>query len=91
MNLSNREVRTKCSAEFLVGFESEFILLKSTNPVVSMNVHGWSASAGMLNGSIEAEIMEEIADSLQASGITVELFHPEAAPGKFPLSLSQTF
>lgn len=48
-----------------------------------MNVHGWSASAGMLNGSIEAEIMEEIADSLQASGITVELFHPEAAPGKF--------
>ncbi|KAF8827170.1 hypothetical protein HHX47_DHR5000569 [Lentinula edodes] len=81
-----REVRTKCSAEFLVGFESEFILLKSTNPVVSMNVHGWSASAGMLNGSIEAEIMEEIADSLQASGITVELFHPEAAPGQYEVA-----
>ncbi|KAJ3931975.1 MAG: hypothetical protein NXY57DRAFT_1005092 [Lentinula lateritia] len=81
-----REVRTNCSAEFLVGFESEFILLKSTNPVVSMNVHGWSASAGMLNGSIEAEIMEEIADSLQASGITVELFHPEAAPGQYEVA-----
>ncbi|KAJ3805737.1 hypothetical protein F5876DRAFT_81451 [Lentinula aff. lateritia] len=83
-----REVRTNCSAEFLVGFESEFILLKSTNPVVPMNVHGWSASVGMLNGSIEAEIMEEIADSLQASGITVELFHPEAAPGQYEVATS---
>ncbi|KAE9404815.1 glutamine synthetase/guanido kinase [Gymnopus androsaceus JB14] len=74
------EVKDTCSAEFLVGFESEFILLKSTSPVQPLNVHGWSASSGLLAGSKEAEIMEEIADSLQASGIKLEVFHPEAAP-----------
>ncbi|GAW00809.1 glutamine synthetase guanido kinase [Lentinula edodes] len=35
---------------------------------------------------LEAEIIEEIADSLQASGITVELFHPEAAPGQYEVA-----
>ncbi|KAJ4479135.1 hypothetical protein J3R30DRAFT_3702204 [Lentinula aciculospora] len=81
-----REVQNTCKAEFLVGFESEFILLKSTNPVVPLNVHAWSSSAGMLNGSKEAEIMEDIADSLQASGIKVELLHPEAAPGQYEVA-----
>ncbi|KAJ3997769.1 hypothetical protein F5050DRAFT_1749579 [Lentinula boryana] len=80
-----RQVQSTCSAEFLVGFESEFILLTSTKPVVPLHVHSWSASAGMLNGSREAMILEDIADSLQDSGIKIELFHPEAAPGQYEI------
>ncbi|KAE9404814.1 glutamine synthetase/guanido kinase [Gymnopus androsaceus JB14] len=78
-----REVKDTCSAEFLIGCESEFILLKSTNPVQPLSVHNWSASDGLLAGSKGAEIMEEIADSLQASGIKLEVFHPESAPGQY--------
>lgn len=64
--------------------------------MVPLSIHGWSASSGILAGSKGAEIMEEIADSLRQSGIKVELFHPEAAPGKlildFPIFLySESF
>ncbi|KAJ3775713.1 hypothetical protein FB446DRAFT_724347 [Lentinula raphanica] len=82
-----REIQTTCSAEFLVGFESEFILLTSTDPtsIVPLHVHSWSSTSGMLNGSKGAIIMEEIANSLQDSGIKVEVFHPEAAPGQYEM------
>ncbi|KAF7375186.1 1,2-dihydroxy-3-keto-5-methylthiopentene dioxygenase [Mycena sanguinolenta] len=69
--------------EFLVGFESEFILLKSANSVEPVNIHDWSASVGLLAGSVEALVLQEIADSLQTAGIALEMFHPEAAPGQY--------
>ncbi|KAF8905670.1 hypothetical protein CPB85DRAFT_1254865 [Mucidula mucida] len=71
--------------EFLVGFESEFILLKSTDPVVPSNVHQWSGTTAMLNGSAEAAILEEIADALRDSHIQLQMYHAEAAPGQYEI------
>lgn len=71
------------SAEFLVGFESEFILLKSTNPVVPSNIHQWSETSGLLIGSLEAKVMYDISEALKASGIPLLMIHAEAAPGQY--------
>jgi glutamine synthetase len=57
--------------------------LKSTDPVEPVNIHDFSASAGLLAGSTEAIVLQEIADAVIATGITLELFHPEAAPGQY--------
>ncbi|KAF8505219.1 glutamine synthetase guanido kinase [Gautieria morchelliformis] len=79
----NREAKSVYATEFLVGFESEFILLKSTNPVVPSNVHQWSATSGLLVGSLEAKVMHDIAEALKASGIPPLMLHAEAAPGQY--------
>ena len=68
--------------EFLLGFESEFILLKSTKPVEAVNYHSWSAINGFPSGTTEALVLREIADSIQASGIELQMYHAEAAPGQ---------
>ncbi|KAF9220852.1 glutamine synthetase/guanido kinase [Gyrodon lividus] len=70
-------------AQFLVGFETEFILLKSTNPVVAVNNHGWSNSPALATGTTEAKVLEEIADALQKAGIELQMYHSEAAPGQY--------
>ncbi|KAF9451353.1 glutamine synthetase/guanido kinase [Macrolepiota fuliginosa MF-IS2] len=72
--------------KFLVGFESEFILLESTDPVKTANTHQSAASRGILSGSVEARILEEIMDSLVQSGIRVETYHPELAPGQYEIA-----
>ncbi|KAJ7650696.1 hypothetical protein FB45DRAFT_1077651 [Roridomyces roridus] len=69
--------------EFLVGFETEFILLRSTDPVEPSNIHDWSASVGFLAGSTESVVLEEIANAIRQSGIPLEMYHPEAAPGQY--------
>ncbi|KAK0467062.1 uncharacterized protein EV420DRAFT_1474454 [Desarmillaria tabescens] len=69
--------------EFLVGFETEFILLKSTNPVEAANYHAWTASDGLPSGAVESRVMREIVESLLKSGIEVTMYHPEAAPGQY--------
>ncbi|KAJ7510416.1 hypothetical protein B0H11DRAFT_2216215 [Mycena galericulata] len=74
--------------EFLVGFETEFILLKSTDPVEAVNIHDWSSSAGLLAGSTESIVLQEIADAITASGIPLEMYHPEAAPGQYEVVTS---
>lgn len=68
--------------EFLVGFESEFILLDSTDPVRPGNHHQYSESKGLLAGLRETKVLEEIVDALIDSGIKVETWHPEAGPGQ---------
>ncbi|KAK7677668.1 hypothetical protein QCA50_019359 [Cerrena zonata] len=78
-----RELETKHSASFLIGFESEFILLKSTSPVTPSNVHQWSASAAILRSSPESRCMHAIAQALKASGIPLQMYHAEAAPGQY--------
>ncbi|KAJ6468420.1 hypothetical protein C8R45DRAFT_1018695 [Mycena sanguinolenta] len=77
------EEMKQVNIECLVGFESEFILLKSANSVEPVNIHDWSASVGLLAGSVEALVLQEIADSLRTAGIALEMFHPEAAPGQY--------
>lgn len=81
----NRIVQKASDAgvNFLVGFETEFILLKSTRPIQSANVHHWTSASGLQAGSIESKVLREIADGIQASGIELQIYHSEAAPGQY--------
>ncbi|KIL59817.1 hypothetical protein M378DRAFT_168822 [Amanita muscaria Koide BX008] len=80
-----KEAKTISNVDFLVGFESEFILLKSTQPIDAVNYHNWTASEGLPSGKIETVVLEEIADAVQASGIELQMYHPEAAPGQYEI------
>jgi glutamine synthetase len=81
-----RQAKHAHKTEFLVGFETEFILLKSTDPVEPVNIHDWTSSAGLLAGSTETVVLQEIADAIRASGIALETVHAEAAPGQYEVS-----
>jgi glutamine synthetase len=70
------------NAAFLVGIESEFILLKNTNPIETVNAHGWSNSQALASGTKETEAMEDIAQGLIKSGIELMMYHSEGAPGQ---------
>ncbi|KAH7882852.1 hypothetical protein F5I97DRAFT_1977292 [Phlebopus sp. FC_14] len=75
--------KVNLDAQFLVGFETEFILLKSTNPIVAANNYGWSNSPALLTGTVEAQVLEEIAGALAEAGIELQMYHSEAAPGQY--------
>lgn len=77
--------RKKAGVEFLVGFETEFILLKSTNPIEAVSYHDYSASSGLPTGSIESRVLREMSDALIKAGIEVTLYHPEVAPGQYEI------
>ncbi|KAJ7086094.1 hypothetical protein B0H15DRAFT_923266 [Mycena belliarum] len=77
------EIKQVQDTEFLVGFESEFILLKSTDPIEPVSIHDFAASSGLLAGSTQAVVLQEVADAIRASGIALEMFHTEAAPGQY--------
>ncbi|KAI0341099.1 FLU1-II [Trametopsis cervina] len=69
---------------YLVGFESEFILLSQTTPaIVPVNWADWSTSAKLPSGTVESKVMEEIADALEDAGIELQMYHAEAAPGQY--------
>ena len=76
--------------EFLVGIETEFILLKSTDPIEGVNEYPWSATAAIPSGSDIAKCLEEIVASLEISGIEVLMYHAEAAPGQVRLYFSSS-
>ncbi|KAF8500317.1 glutamine synthetase/guanido kinase [Russula emetica] len=71
--------------EFLVGVETEFILLKSTDPVVPVTYASWSASRALLSGSVAEKCLEDIADALQYGEIELQMYHAEAAPGQYEI------
>lgn len=74
---------TQARVSYLVGFESEFILLSQTSPqIVPVNRADWSVSSKLPSGSVEAKVMEEIAECLIEAGIEVQMYHAEAAPGQ---------
>ncbi|KAL0568953.1 hypothetical protein V5O48_013021 [Marasmius crinis-equi] len=75
--------RKELNTDFIVGFETEFILLSSTRPVTASNEHQWSSPVGFLAGSKEALILEEIGDAMQASNLSLQMLHSEAAPGQY--------
>ncbi|KAG1803000.1 hypothetical protein EV424DRAFT_1517903 [Suillus variegatus] len=83
----NRVVNTAKSynAAFLVGFETEFILLKSTNPIEAINPRGWNNTRALPSGTKETEVLEEIAHGLIRSGIELTMYHSEAAPGQYEI------
>ena len=69
---------------FLVGVETEFTLLKSTEPeIVPVDYHDWSRANATLAGSVGSKVLEEIADSLLTAGFELEMYHAEAGPGQF--------
>ncbi|KAJ8589223.1 glutamine synthetase/guanido kinase [Rhizopogon salebrosus TDB-379] len=71
------------NAAFLVGVESEFILLKNTNPIETGNVLGYSNSQALASGTKETETMDDIAQGLVKSGIELMVYYSEAAPGQY--------
>ncbi|EPQ54931.1 glutamine synthetase/guanido kinase [Gloeophyllum trabeum ATCC 11539] len=78
-----QDAKKTCNVEFLVGVETEFILLKSVDPIEAVNNHGWSNSPALPSGAVETKVLEEIADSLQEAGIELQMYHAEAAPGQY--------
>lgn len=68
--------------EFLVGVETEFILLTSTDPISAVNDGPWSASRALLTGSVAEKCLENIVTALQYGGIDLLMYHSEAAPGQ---------
>jgi glutamine synthetase len=74
--------------DFLVGFESEFILLKSTvSPLKAVNYQSFAAADKLPSGKVETTVLGEIADAIQISGIELQMYHPEAAPGQVTLRI----
>lgn len=47
-----------------------------------MNNHQWSTTLALTTGTVEAKVLEEIADAIQADGIELQMYHSEAAPGQ---------
>ena len=77
--------REKAGVEYLVGFESEFVLLKETSPTpvpVGGVVLDYAISGKLLPGSTESKVLREIVDALEEAGIEVQKYHAEAAPGQ---------
>jgi glutamine synthetase len=93
-------LRIKCSIlreafaagiEFLVGFESEFILLKSSKPVEALTEHRIMDTKAIPAGSLQEKVLEEICHGVQASGIELQLYHAEGAPGQVTARLIGVF
>jgi len=85
------EIKTQSSVEFLVGFESEFFLLlepaptppSSSTTVTAASLHQFSTTAGFTSSSAPTSALFAIADALRASGIQLQMIHPEAGPGQY--------
>jgi hypothetical protein len=80
-----RNAKRNSGIEFLVGFETEFILLKNTNPIEAINDHGWSIAQAFASGTTGAQVLEEIADALALAGVELQQYHSEAAPGQYEI------
>lgn len=65
-----------------MGFETEVIFLRSTEPLRAVNEYGWSESPAICAGTDEAKALEEIAEALALSRIELQMYHAEAAPGQ---------
>lgn len=75
--------RSEAGVSYLVGFESEFILLSATTPrLVPVNNADWSVSSKLPSGTVESRVLEEIAECLEVAGIELQMYHAEAAPGQ---------
>lgn len=80
--LFNREAKTVSDVDFLVGFETEFILLKSTSPIEPISIHAWTSADALRSGSIPTTVLADMVHALELSGIEVQIYHAEAAPGQ---------
>lgn len=81
-----RNARDQAKINFLVGFETEFVLLSSTKPITAVNDYGWSTSNALPSGQAETIVMREIAEGLLEAGIELQMYHAEACPGQVCIS-----
>lgn len=81
--IMSRDARLSLGLDFLVGFETEFILLSSVSPVKAVNEVSYGRASGLRTGSPEYLALEEMLDALQLSGIEVQALHKEGAPGQY--------
>ena len=80
-----RNAKNISGVEFLVGFETEFILLKKTNPIEVVNHYGWCEASASASGTIESQVLEEIADALRMADVELQMYHSEAASGRYEI------
>ena len=80
--LFNRESKTVSDVDFLVGFETEFILLKSTSPIEPISFHAWTSADSLRSGSTATTVVADMVHAIELSGIEVQIYHGEAAPGQ---------
>ncbi|EIW80776.1 glutamine synthetase guanido kinase [Coniophora puteana RWD-64-598 SS2] len=80
-----RETKENLGVEFIVGFESEFVLLSSTNPPCAVNSGGWCMASSFDTGKQGQQVLDEIAEAVQGSGIELQMFHAEAALGQYEI------
>ncbi|EJT97637.1 glutamine synthetase/guanido kinase [Dacryopinax primogenitus] len=80
-----KEAKEKFGATMLVGFETEFILLENIDPPSPAQIGGWSTSLKHRTGSVAAACCEEIASTIQAAGIELQMFHAESGPGQYEI------
>ena len=83
-------IKAEAGAEFLVGFESEFTLLKSDEPAVAVGTYQFSSSASLRTGAVATIVMDKIARAILLSGIELQMYHGEAGPGQVDLSCKFT-
>ncbi|KAG9288294.1 hypothetical protein G9A89_021325 [Geosiphon pyriformis] len=73
---------------FLIGFESEFLLLKKSsaneNIYIPVNKSAYCSSASFFDVSVNSTL-EEIVDILHQQDIVVEQYHSESCDGQFEL------
>jgi len=77
-----RQAKETLGVEFIVGFESEFVLLSSTHPPRPINNAGWCMASGFDAGTTGQKVLDEIVEAVQMSGIELQMFHAESAPGQ---------
>lgn len=89
---------TDAGLSFLIGFEIEFVVMRRTtdssgtqqyHPLPN-DGHAWSMSRVVADWGREGSFstaMDEILDSLVHAGISIEMFHPESAPGQYEIVL----
>ncbi|KAI9678975.1 MAG: hypothetical protein M1822_007401 [Bathelium mastoideum] len=72
------EWESKLNVTFLTGFEIEFVLLDSSGqiPQTVDGISAWSTTAGLRGSSLD--LTEDIVEALEASDISVVLFHTSA-------------
>ena len=78
----DREAKTASDVDFLVGFETEFILLKSTDSIEPISIHAWTSADALRSGSASTTVVADMVHTLELSGIEVQMYHGEAAPGQ---------
>jgi len=89
---------TKAGLSFLIGFEIEFVVMRRTTDSsgsqqyrpLPNDGHAWSMSRVLADwgrdGSFSTAV-DEVLDSLKHAGISIEMFHPESAPGQYEIVL----